>query len=108
MGIEINNTPNLGISDTQGNKTSETKKVDKDAQGTAAAQSQNNPAATDSVHLTASARQLSELENRLEKIPEVDSNRVEAIKKAIANGEYKIDAERIATKLTNLESLLPR
>ncbi len=103
MGIEIGSTPNIGVNDAGDTKRTETEKQ----QQTATEKSSSSPAATDSVQLTQSGKQLSELANRLDKIPSVDSERVEAIKKAIADGSYEIDAERIASKLTNFESLLP-
>jgi len=104
MGIEINNTPGLGVHDS-----GDTKRTQNETKTQGPAQPAQTPAAvqTDSVKLTQSGKQLSELANRIDKIPTVDTNRVEAIKNAIANGEYEIDAESIAKKLTNLESLLP-
>jgi len=103
MGIEIGSTPNIGVNDAGDTKRTQTEKQ----QQAATEQTSSSPAATDSVQLTQSGKQLSELANRLDKIPSVDSERVDAIKKAIASGEYEIDAERIASKLTNFESLLP-
>lgn len=40
-------------------------------------------------------------------LPEVDSSRIESIKTALANGEYKPDPEVIARKFSEIESLLP-
>jgi negative regulator of flagellin synthesis FlgM len=45
--------------------------------------------------------------NQMQSLPEVDSNRIESIKSAIANGEYKPDAEMIAKKFSEIEQLLP-
>ena len=103
MGIEINNSVNLGVNDT-----GDTKRTEKDKQQqTPAAQAQEQAVATDSVNLTQSGKQISELAKKIDDIPSVDSARVDAIKNAIANGDYKIDADSIAKKLTTLESLLP-
>jgi negative regulator of flagellin synthesis FlgM len=44
---------------------------------------------------------------QMRQLPEVDSSRVEAIKSAIANGEYKPNSEAIAQKFAELEKLLP-
>ncbi len=103
MAIEIGNTPNIGVNDTGNSKRTE---ADKQKQ-VSPEQTQTSATNTDSVQLTQSGKQLSELANRIDNIPSVDSDKVEAIKKAIANGDYEIDAERIASKLTNFESLLP-
>jgi negative regulator of flagellin synthesis FlgM len=37
----------------------------------------------------------------------VDMDRVNAVKKAIADGSYKIDADRIAKKMIQFEELMP-
>ena len=43
---------------------------------------------------------------QMEKVPEIDSNRIESIKTALANGEYKPNPEVIAKKFAEIESLL--
>lgn len=43
----------------------------------------------------------------MQNLPEVNSNRIESIKAAIANGEYKPNAEMIAQKFSEIEQLLP-
>lgn len=71
------------------------------------AESQGNPASSrDTVSLTPQAQQLRDLESRIADLPEVDSNRVNAIKDAIANGSYEIDANRIAEKMIQFEGAL--
>lgn len=64
------------------------------------------PAAGDRVTLTQTAQQLRELEAEVRKQPVVDNNRVEALRAAIANGEYQIDATRIAEQLMRIEDEL--
>ena len=44
---------------------------------------------------------------QMDKLPEVDSNRIESIKTALANGEYQPDPEVIARKFLEIEDLLP-
>lgn len=53
----------------------------------------------ETVELTSSAKLLERLEKTLAGLPEVDSQRVESIKTSISNGEYQIDANKIAEKL---------
>ncbi|VAW73945.1 hypothetical protein MNBD_GAMMA12-3748 [hydrothermal vent metagenome] len=103
MAIEIGSNPSIGVNDAGNSKRTET---DKQKQ-TSNEQTPTTSTNTDSVRLTQSGKQLSELASRIDNIPSVDSDKVDAIKKAIANGDYEIDAERIASKLTNFESLLP-
>jgi negative regulator of flagellin synthesis FlgM len=44
---------------------------------------------------------------QMQKLPEVDSAKIESIKAAIANGDYKPNAEMIAKKFSEIEQLLP-
>ena len=105
MANEINGVPNNAIRNPiNTNKADSQDKVD--ANKTGESQTNNAPA-TDSVKLTENAKQIAALEKRIDDIPEVDQERVEALKKAINSGEYQVDAESIAKKLTQLESLLP-
>ena len=52
---------------------------------------------TDSLQLTPSARTLGDAD------APVDSHRVEKLRQAIADGSYRIDADRIAGRLLDLE-----
>jgi negative regulator of flagellin synthesis FlgM len=55
--------------------------------------------AGETVELTSSAKLLERLEKTLASLPEIDRTRVEAVKAAIENGDYQIDAGRIADAL---------
>ncbi|MBC8212422.1 MAG: flagellar biosynthesis anti-sigma factor FlgM [Gammaproteobacteria bacterium] len=44
---------------------------------------------------------------QIEKLPEVDESRIQSIKNALANGDYKPDPEVIARKFAEIEKLLP-
>jgi negative regulator of flagellin synthesis FlgM len=55
--------------------------------------------AGETVELTSSAKLLERLEKTLASLPEIDRARVEAVKTAIENGDYQIDADRIADAL---------
>ena len=59
--------------------------------------------ATDTVTVTGEAARLQQLEQSITDSPAVDSKRVEALRQAIANGNYQPNAERIADKLAQLE-----
>lgn len=60
-------------------------------------------AAGDSVSITPQAQQLKKLSEKAEQASGVDQKKVDELKKAIANGEYKIDAEKLAENINNLE-----
>lgn len=60
----------------------------------------------DSVSLSLTGKSLASLEANLANTPEVDSARVEALKAAVANGTYKVDASAIADKMLAQDKLL--
>ena len=62
--------------------------------------------ASDQLSLTGTARQLQELENRMDSAPVVDSKRVEAVRTAVENGTFTVHPERIAERLMSLEHAL--
>lgn len=54
---------------------------------------------TSDAHITDSARQLAALEQTVRDLPAIDEARVQQVGARIANGSYKVDAERVADKL---------
>jgi negative regulator of flagellin synthesis FlgM len=60
----------------------------------------------DTVSLSDNAVQLGKLDNSVIAAPVVDAQRVEQIKQAIENGTYEVNAEKVADKLTQFESIL--
>jgi negative regulator of flagellin synthesis FlgM len=75
---------------------------------TAAQQQTGRPSTMDTVSLTDTAARLRELENSLAKMPVVDSQKVESIQQAIANGSYEMDSGRVAEKMLRFEQDLQR
>jgi negative regulator of flagellin synthesis FlgM len=59
----------------------------------------------DSVSLTSSAQQLSQVQRKSVEAP-VNQEKVGRLKKAIASGEYRINPESLAQKISTLESEL--
>ncbi|MEL7537880.1 MAG: flagellar biosynthesis anti-sigma factor FlgM [Pseudomonadota bacterium] len=55
------------------------------------------------VDLTSNAVLLGKLDQALAGVPEVDAKRVEAIKSAIADGSYQVDADKVAAALLKLD-----
>ena len=70
----------------------------------AAQQATGAPTTGDTVTITDTAARLSRLESTLAQVPVVDTQRVESIQRALANGTYEINPERIADKLLAMES----
>ncbi len=63
---------------------------------------------SDKVSLTHTAAKLKDIEKRLAGESPVDSDRVNAMKSAIANGDYRVNAERVADKMIDFESELDK
>lgn len=75
---------------------------------TVSQQQTGRPSTMDTVSLTDTAARLRELENSLAKMPVVDSQRVETIQQAIADGSYEVDSGRVAEKMLRFERDLQR
>ena len=71
-----------------------------------AKESVDRAAPADRVSITSTASLLQQAEEALKTAPDVDVKRVEAIKKAIENGTFEIDANRVAEELIAFESTL--
>src|SRR5262245_50602542 len=68
----------------------------------------STPDAATDVQLTGAARSLAAMEQSLVSLPAVDEARVAAVKRRLENGEYRVDAQRIADRLLHLEGDLAR
>ena len=68
------------------------------------AEGQKDPTVTrqDSVSLTSSAQQLSQVQSKGVEAP-VNKEKVDRLKKAIQSGNYQIDSESLANKISTLE-----
>jgi len=69
-------------------------------------QQSGRPATHDTVSLTDTATNLQKINQEINELPVVDTQRVEAIRQAIASGNYEVDAQRTAEKMVALESAL--
>jgi len=70
--------------------------------------SSGRPSTADTVSLTETSAQLRSIESSLASLPVVDTQRVESIKQAIADGSYQVDAQAVADKLIDFEAILDR
>ena len=96
---------NSGIVQSANNSNSQVspKKVDEAKKTESSA-----PVASSSVNLTQTASSLQALEKSIAAAPEVDQQKVDAVRKAINEGSYKVDSERTATKLIDFDTALPK
>jgi len=103
--MTINNINNVNKPQIDGQKVSQQQlanqgqsNVATDKQSQAASQAPRQ----DSVSLTQSAQQLSQVQKKGSEAP-VNQEKVERLKKAINSGEYKINPEVLAEKISKLE-----
>lgn len=61
--------------------------------------------ADDTVQLSGAAQVLKEQEAKISQMPDIDMDKVEQIKQAIAAGEYKIDTEKLASNMMQMDAL---
>ena len=57
----------------------------------------------ENVNLSKQAKELRQMGEKLDSYPEVDDSRVEAIRAALADGSYKVDAEKVAQKMLEMD-----
>ena len=67
------------------------------------AQAQARGAKGESVSLSSQAKNLKQLEQKLGDYPEMDDDRIAEIRSALENGTYKIDAEKLAQKMLEMD-----
>ncbi len=99
MAIDIKQVSTAA--NTQINKSSANKSDGQAASETVT--SLSTPPKSDSVSLTSQAQQLQSTQAKMTDIPEVNEQKVQEIKLAIAEGRYKIDPEKLATNIAQFE-----
>lgn len=103
--MPINNV--TGIASAQSQRATEGSKVEVARSEQSVEQEETgSSAAIDSVSLTDTAARLQKLENTIAELPVVDSQRVEELRRAIANGEYEANPANIADKMLGFEAEL--
>jgi negative regulator of flagellin synthesis FlgM len=104
MAIEINNlttTPSQ-VTEAGGQPRTTPQPAADKATDRSATQNQS----TDQVSLTPTAQQLRGLEQQIADQPVVDTQKVNAVKEALASGSFEIDPSRVAGKMMSLEKAL--
>ena len=67
------------------------------------ARTQAQNARGENLNLSRQAREMKDLEQKLGEFPEMDDAKVEEIRAALADGSYKVDAEKLAQKMLDMD-----
>jgi len=100
MAININNLSN---NSQVKQKLDQQVQVKQQATQNSASSEQVKSAGKDSVSLTPQAQQLNELQKKANDAPAVDQKKIDQLKKAIADGDYKVNPEKLAASIANFE-----
>ncbi|MBF0218366.1 MAG: flagellar biosynthesis anti-sigma factor FlgM [Gammaproteobacteria bacterium] len=103
--MAINNI--TGYTGTQATRNSEGSQVQVSRSEPTASQTETGkPSSVETVSLSSTSQQLRSLENTIAKLPVVDTSRVEMLKKAIDEGRYEVNPQRVADKMISFERQL--
>ena len=76
-----------------------TQKMGKQESASGASEQTNKTGQSDQVHLSGKAREMDQLKEIINQMPEIRSEKIEALKKSIAEGSYIVDASKIAKRM---------
>lgn len=96
LGRSVTGSVNSNTERSQSNKAADN----------AESSSTSRTSTEDTVSLSQESQQVSGLQQQLKDSPAIDQAKVDSIKQEIANGNYPLDAEKIAVNLINLEHSL--
>lgn len=72
---------------------------DKNKTDNASESAEKKVAKTDTVNISEAAKEIQEVRQQLDEIPDVRTEKVQQLKKEIENGTYEINSEKIAEKM---------
>lgn len=104
MAINLTNLNNRNQQIEQAKSAQQRPRVSNEAN----AASKSPTSAADSVNITQQAKSLTAMEQNLAQGTPVNETKVANLKKAIADGNYSVNPERLAKKMANFESQLNR
>jgi flagellar biosynthesis anti-sigma factor FlgM len=102
MSVRIGGTDNSAVTQGAGGASAA-----RDGHGRARTGAENQPGPQPaSVQITGTASQLAGLEQKLNSLPAVDEGRVAEVSRALAAGQYVVDARKTAAGLMESERVL--
>ena len=101
MSIDIN-----GITPNKIHGPPDESQVNQQVQKQPAKTETGQSSTADTISLSDNAVSLGKLNHTVESSPVIDTQRVEQVKQAIADGSFKVDAEQVAEKMMKFESIL--
>lgn len=102
MVIDSNNSIKPGSTSSSASRTASANTRQTEAKAGAESTTQ----AREEVVLSKEAQSLGRLEDKINSLPEVNSERVAEIRQAISEGRFQINAQRIAENMLNQDDLL--
>ena len=60
---------------------------------------------SDKVELSSEAKSMQSIEDQVRQLPDVDQEKVDRIKSAIADGSYSVNSQSIANKMLDLDGM---
>ena len=106
MAINLTNFTNRSKQIEHARAAQQKSKVEDTNVAGASVQSPPKMVQSDSVSITPQAKSLTAMEHDLALGTPVNESKVASLKKAIAEGSYQVDANKLAKNITDLESLL--
>ncbi|NWO08068.1 MAG: flagellar biosynthesis anti-sigma factor FlgM [Alteromonadaceae bacterium] len=102
MSVDLNG---IGPGQVNTPRTTADKSSNQNAQAAGSEQNKaQSPAARgENVNLSNQAKNLNQLEQKLGEYPEMDDDRISQIRAALEDGSYKVDAEKLAQKMLDMD-----
>jgi len=102
MSVDLNG---IGPGQVNTPRTTADKTANQGTQNTSGEQNKaQTPAARgENVNLSSQAKNLNQLEQKLGDYPEMDDDRIAQIRSALEDGSYKVDAEKLAQKMLDMD-----
>lgn len=65
----------------------------------------SNTLTDDTVNLSSAAQTLQQQKNKIDSLPDMNMEKVEQIKQAIAAGQYRVDTDKLASNMVAMDSI---